>query len=146
MMRVRGITVGLTLVLAASAAACGSSTAPSDGGSSGTGTLPGTGGTGTVSNSSNASNTITASSTTTGGYYGSGGNYFFSPTPDTVAVGTPVTYVFGSVTHNVHFFVASAPDSIPATSNTSVMRTFMTPGTYTYECLIHHFTGVVVVK
>jgi plastocyanin len=146
MMRVRGFTVGLTLVLAASAAACSSSTAPSDGSSTSTGTPAGTGGSGNVSNSSNNSTTITASSTTTGGYYGSGGNYFFSPTPDTVAAGTPVSYVFGSVTHNVHFSVANAPDSIPATSNTTVMRTFMTPGTYTYECLIHHFSGVIVVK
>jgi plastocyanin len=140
MMRVRGITLGLTLAAAAGVGACSSSTAPSNGASNSTGTPSSTGGSG------NVSNTITASSTTTGGYYGSGGNYFFSPTPDTVAVGTAVTYVFGSVVHNVHFAVATAPDSIPATSNTSVMRTFTTPGTYTYECLIHHFTGVIVVQ
>lgn len=145
MMRVRGITVGLTLVLAAGAAACSSSTAPSDGSTS-TGTPASSGGSGNTSNGTYNSTIITASSTTTGGYYGSGGNYFFSPTPDTVAAGTPVSYVFGSVVQNVHFSVANAPDSIPATSNTTVMRTFMTPGTYTYECLIHHFSGVIVVK
>jgi plastocyanin len=130
-MFIRGITVGLTLVLAVSVAACSSSTAPSGGGGGGGG----------------ASNTITASSTTTGGAYGSGGNYFFSPTPDTVAAGTSVSYVFGSVTHNVHFsVVANAPDSIPASTNTSVARTFTTAGTYNYKCLIHNISGVVVVQ
>ena len=48
------------------------------------------------------------------------GNYFFSPTPDTVAVGASVTYMFGSVAHNVHFSaVAGAPDSIQTSMNTS---------------------------
>jgi plastocyanin len=128
MMGKQGITVGLTLALAVGVAACSSSTAPSSAASGG------------------ANTTITASSTTTGGAYGSGGNYFFSPTPDTVAVGAAVTYAFGSVTHNVHFAaVANAPDSIPATFNTTVVRTFTTPGTYMYTCLIHNISGVVVV-
>lgn len=133
-MRAQGMTIGLTLALAVGAAACSSSTAPT---SSGGGTGGGSGAT---------SNTITASSTTTGGAYGSGGNYFFSPNPDTATAGTPVTYVFGSVTHNVHFISGpTAPDSIPSTANASVMRTFATPGTYTYKCFIHNITGVVVV-
>lgn len=131
-MRVPSVAIGLSVAIAAGLAACSSSTAPS--GNSGGGGA--------------SSNTITASSTTTGGgAYGAGGNYFFSPTPDTVAAGTSVTYVFGGVTHNVHFSaVANAPDSIPATANAAVARTFPTAGTYNYECTIHHFSGVVVVR
>jgi plastocyanin len=94
-----------------------------------------------------ASATIVASSTTTGGSYGSGGNYFFSPTPDTVSVGTSVNFQFGSVTHNVTFTpVANAPTNIPATANATVGRMFPTAGTYNYICTIHNIGGVVVVK
>jgi plastocyanin len=133
MKRTPGITAGLTLALAAGIAACSSSgsMAPSTGG--------GTAGGGGVGGGS--SNTIMASAMM------SGGNYFFSPTPDTVAAGTSVTWVFGSVTHNVHFAaVANAPDSIPASTNTSVARSFTTAGTYAYKCLIHNISGVVVVR
>jgi plastocyanin len=136
-MRAHGFIVGLAAALVAGVAACSSSTAPSPNGGTGGGT------------SGTSSNTITASSTTTGGGAygsGSGGNYFFSPTPDTVAAGTSVTYMFGSVAHNVHFSaVAGAPDSIQTSSNTSVSRTFPTAGTYNYMCTIHHFSGIVVV-
>jgi plastocyanin len=94
-----------------------------------------------------ASATIVASSTTTGGSYGSGGNYFFSPTPDTVAAGTSVNFQFGGVTHNVTFTpVANAPTNIPATANATVGRMFPTAGTYNYTCTIHNIGGVVVVK
>ncbi len=117
------------LVLLANGVACSSSSTAPTGGTMG-----------------GASSTIIASSTTTGGAYGSGGNYYFSPTPDSVAAGTAVTYQFGSVTHNVHFdAVANAPDSIPASSNTNISRTFTTAGTFTYHCLIHNISGVVVV-
>jgi plastocyanin len=91
--------------------------------------------------------TIVASATTVGGIYGSGGNYFFSPTPDTVAVGTSVTFSFGSVTHNVVFAaMANAPADIPASTSTTVARTFTTAGTYNYTCTIHGFSGVMVVQ
>ncbi len=130
-MRAHGTTIGLTLVVA-TLAACSSSTAPNSSGGGGGG---------------GSSNTITASSQTTGGgAYGGGGNYYFSPTPDTVTAGTAVTYAFGSVAHNVHFdAVANAPDSIPKSMNANVNRTFTTAGTYTYHCLIHGISGVVVV-
>jgi len=99
-----------------------------------------------VGSSGGHSDTITASSTTTGGAYGSGGNYFFSPTPDTVAAGTAVTFSFGSVVHNVHWQTGPAtPDSIPAMSDGSVQRMLTTPGTYTYVCLIHLISGTIVV-
>jgi plastocyanin len=55
--------------------------------------------------------------------------------------------MFGSVTHTVHFDTGpSLPDSIGASTNTSVSRTFTAAGTYNYHCTIHNITGVVVVK
>jgi plastocyanin len=93
------------------------------------------------------SNVIVASSSTTGGAYGMGGNYFFSPTPDTVAAGTAVDFRFGSVVHNVHFdAVANAPDSIASTSNANVARTFTKAGMFNYHCLIHGIGGTVIVQ
>jgi plastocyanin len=91
--------------------------------------------------------TIIASSSTMGGGYGSGGNFFFSPNPDTVTAGAPVTFQFGSVVHNVHFDTGpSLPGSIPATSNASVARTFAAAGTYTFHCSIHNFSGTVIAQ
>jgi plastocyanin len=136
-------------VAAALAGACGGSSGMSQapgitgvgsggsGGGSGGGSMGGSGGHNT---------TITASSVTTGGVYGSGGNYFFSPTPDTVAAGTVVTFQFGSVAHNVVFAASpNAPANIPASMNTSVDRTFSAAGTYNYMCTIHGFSGVLAV-
>ena len=73
--------------------------------------------------------------------------FFFNPTPDTVAVGTMVTYMFADVAHVVHFDVAGAPTNISATMNASVARTFPTAGTYPYHCTIHPYMhGTVVVQ
>ena len=103
--------------------------------------------TGTGGGPGGHSTTIVASSATRGGAYGSGGNFFYSPTPDTVSAGAAVTYQFGSVVHNVHFdIVSNAPDSIPATSNASVVRTFTTAGTYNFHCTIHGFSGTLVAQ
>jgi plastocyanin len=103
--------------------------------------------TGTGGGGGGHSNTITASSSTRGGAYGSGGNFFFSPTPDTVAAGTAVTFTVGSVVHNITFANGQgAPANIPATSNSSTMRTFPAAGTYNYTCTIHGFSGVLVVQ
>jgi plastocyanin len=65
-----------------------------------------------------------------------------------VAGGT-ATFAFGSVAHNVFFDgAAGAPADIPGVnSNTSVTRTFTTPGTYVYTCHIHPgMTGRIVVS
>jgi plastocyanin len=127
-MRSHGVAVVFALALTGAVLACSSSS----------GATGPTGG---------HSTTIVASSTTTGGSYGSGGNYFFNPTPDTVAAGTTVNFQFGSVVHNVHFLSGpTTPDSIPATSNTTVPRSVTAAGTYTYECLIHHIGGVLVAQ
>jgi plastocyanin len=132
MMRVHGLTVGLSLLLAAGIAACSSSTAPSNNGSN-----PGGG----------SSNTITANYSVSGGSYGSGGsaNWYFAPTPDTVSAGTAVTFSWSGAQHNIHWDTPNSPDSIPTSSNESTSLTFSTAGTYNYHCTIHSMSGVVVV-
>ncbi len=74
--------------------------------------------------------------------------YFFSPVPDTVAVGTVVTFHFLDVTHTVTFNQAvGAPADIPPTSNADSTRVFATAGTFTYMCSIHQYMmGTVVVQ
>jgi plastocyanin len=130
----RGQAAVVGLIVAVAAAACGS-TGPGGGGTAGGGAT---------------SQTITLSSVTTGGAYGTGGNYFFSPNPDTASAASPVTFTIGSVQHNVWFDTGPAgavlPDSIPATVNANNQRSFTTPGTYTFHCNIHHFTGSLVAK
>jgi plastocyanin len=82
----------------------------------------------------------------TSDHLGPSGNYFFNPTPDTVAAGN-VTWKFSTVTHNVHFGAGPfADDSIGASSNTFGTLTLTTPGTYVYTCTIHHFTGTLVIQ
>jgi plastocyanin len=59
-----------------------------------------------------------------------------------------VTWVFGSVGHNVTFdVVPDAPADIAgANSNTSISRVFSTAGTYNFHCNIHpSMTGFVIV-
>jgi len=73
----------------------------------------------------------------------------FTPATLTTQVGHSVTFAFGSVGHNIFFdAVSGVPSNIPGVnSNTSVQRTFDTPGTYTYSCHIHPFMqGKVVVN
>ncbi|HWZ60345.1 MAG TPA: hypothetical protein VNW46_15305 [Gemmatimonadaceae bacterium] len=137
------------------AAACGSSgNGSSGGGNTGGGPVSG------------HSTTITATGTSTMG--GGGGNpystaplvstsraanpYFFTPTPDTVAVGATVTYVFQNVAHTVTFDTPGSPANISSiaaggVANADSMRVFATAGSFNYHCSIHPFmTGTVVVK
>ncbi len=126
----RYIGVGLATLATSALLACGSSSSS-----------------GATGPSAGSSTTIMASSVTTGGAYGSGGNYFFSPNPDSVAVGTTVTFQFGSVVHNVMFdgAVPGAPANIPNSSNASVTRTFSTAGTFPFHCSNHNFSGTLIV-
>ena len=76
-------------------------------------------------------------------------NITFNPSPLNIVAGGTATFAFGSVAHNVYFDGATgAPADIPGVNvNTSVTRTFPTPGTYTYTCHIHPgMTGRIVVS
>ena len=73
----------------------------------------------------------------------------FTPATLNTQVGHAVTFAFASVGHNIFFDAATgAPADIPGVnSNSSVTRTFDTPGTYTYSCHIHpYMQGKVVVQ
>ncbi|MGN6392848.1 MAG: cupredoxin domain-containing protein [Gemmatimonadales bacterium] len=72
----------------------------------------------------------------------------FTPSSLEVNAGEAVTFAFGAVGHNVFFDAqAGAPANIEGTNaNTSIQRTFATPGTYSYTCHIHpEMHGTVVV-
>jgi len=70
----------------------------------------------------------------------SGGQYYFSPSPDTVAAGTKVTFQFLDITHTVIFDSGPAAIAdIEATSNADSTRTFPVAGTYTWHCNIHPY-------
>jgi plastocyanin len=75
------------------------------------------------------------------------GMYFFSPTPDTVAAGSTVTFQFDDVAHTVTFDQnPGGLANIPATSNADSTRT-LTAGTYTYHCSIHtYMSGTIVAQ
>ena len=141
-MRVYAIAAAVTGVLAA--AACSSSTAPANG--------PMGGHTAQIEGVGNA-----LGCTTSGGAYGGGNTsctYFFNPTPDTVAVGTAVSFKFDDVAHTVTW---DAPGGLPNLGFTNGVATGVsnavvtdgtptTPGTYTWHCSIHTYMhGTLVV-
>jgi plastocyanin len=140
--RVYAIAAAVTGVLAA--AACSSSTAPANGPMGGhNAQIEGVG--------------SALGCTTSGGAYGGSNTsctYFFNPTPDTVAVGTAVSFKFDDVAHTVTW---DAPGGLPNLGFTNGVATGVsnavvtdgtptTPGTYTWHCSIHTYMhGTLVV-
>ena len=128
-----GLTVTLAVML--SVAACSSS-------STGTGNAPPQ-----VGGSQLIVTAVGSSACTGGGGYGSQScNYYFTPTPDSVAAGSTLSYKFQDVAHQVTFDTPGAPANLPSETNTTVGVMFPTAGTYAYHCAIHpYMTGKVVV-
>jgi plastocyanin len=64
----------------------------------------------------------------------------FTPSQVVLSQGGTVTFVFGSVGHNIYFDndPAGAPANIPgANADTSVARVFAAIGVYSFNCHIH---------
>jgi plastocyanin len=121
MITLRG--AGAALLTVVVAAACSSSSTGPSGGPSG-----------------GHSTTITAVGSSNNGGYGSGSQYYYTPTPDTLASGSQVTFAFQDVAHTVVFDGGpGGVADIGATSNANVQRTFATAGTYTWHCSIHPY-------
>lgn len=73
----------------------------------------------------------------------------FAPPLTSVQPGGTVTFAFGSLGHTVFFDATTgAPaDIATVSSNTSVSRTFNTPGTFNYTCHVHPgMHGTIVVN
>jgi plastocyanin len=73
----------------------------------------------------------------------------FTPANVSLALGGTVTFAFAGVGHNVFFDndPAGAPAAIDGVNaNTSIQRTFTSPGVYNYNCHIHPgMRGTIVV-
>jgi plastocyanin len=107
---------------------------------------PGTGGT---TGLGGASGVIEASGTQGSSTYGNPtpGVYFFSPTPDTVAAGSTVSFQFDDVMHTVTWVQnPGGVANIPATSNADSTRV-LPAGTDTYHSSIYTYMhGTIVAQ
>jgi plastocyanin len=74
--------------------------------------------------------------------------FSFSPFSTTINVGGTVIFDFPAEPHNVIFAdVTGAPESIQATSNRRVPRTFLVAGDFPYDCRLHPgMSGIVLVR
>lgn len=138
-MRMRALYLAVAILCAAACSKSGGNgtTAANTNGTGGSDTPTGTGyGPATNDPAPTAPNTVNANP-----------SLDFNPASLTVAVGSTVSFVFGSVQHTVSFVTAGSPASIPATSNATVTRTFPTAGSYSYYCQIHpYMQGTIIVQ
>lgn len=155
----QALTLAVTAIVVIAAAACGSS---GSSGSNGNGSGP-------VSGHSDTITGVGSAATTGGGGGGGGGNpystgpsaharsasqpYFFTPTPDTVHVGSTVNFVFQDVGHTVTWdnnpggLANISSLAAGGVTNADSTRVPMTAGTYTWHCSIHtYMTGTLVVQ
>ncbi len=129
-MRGRALIISLALVCVAACSKSGSTSPATDN----TGNNNPTGGGGTTP----PANTVNATTSET-----------FDPSSLTVSVGTTVSFVFGSLGHNVTFnVVAGRPADITGSNaNTTITREFDSAGTFGYQCTIHPgMTGTIKVQ
>jgi plastocyanin len=127
------MTICAALALA-NACSGGGSTAPSATNGNGTGTGTGTG----TGSSQVPANTVIARA-----------GLVFDPASLTISTNTTVSFTFESTGHNVTFDVVNGrPADIPGNnSNTTIARTFASPGSFTYHCTLHPgMNGTVIVQ
>lgn len=121
----------LLIFTAASAAACGSDTAPNDG------------------NGGGAAGTVTVGND----FFRSGHNGTQNPAVDTVAAGSTVTWTWTGTGGQAHSVQSQGDPSFTSSailtgSGMTYVFTFTTPGTYQYDCAVHGtaMTGTIVVQ
>ena len=75
-------------------------------------------------------------------------NNSFSPTPDTIQVGT-ITFQWaaGAITHNVTWTLGPTSPANSADQSSGTYQASLVQGTYNYHCTFHGgMTGVIVVQ
>lgn len=119
----------LLMLTAATAAACSSDTAPTDG--------------------NGAAGTVTVGDI----FFKSGHNSTQNPAVDTVAAGTTVTWTWTSTGSTPHSVQSEGEPSFTSSDNLTgdgmtYTFAFTTPGTYHYDCAVHGsgMTGTIVVQ
>lgn len=65
-------------------------------------------------------------------------NFRFIEPTTTIAAGDTIYFAITNGTHSVHFDAPGAPDSVPSTPATAIVkRRFTTPGTFNFLCSRH---------
>ena len=70
-------------------------------------------------------------------------NFRFIEPATTIPAGDTIYFAIANGTHSVHFDTPGAPDSVPSTPATAIVkRRFPTPGTYNFHCSRHLGLGM----